>query len=129
MTASPHAFLVDGEVFFDPHDRQRDILQRLAARVMRGEGPAKYFLRGTGGGGTPYMVRRGLLHGLAMAIPWIKYVVVRRNMPDLRLNHLMYLGAEMRTLGGEYHETHGIAKYENGSMGFYRQCEQFSDVE
>ena len=130
---SPYAFTITGpngpEVFFDPHPRQREILQMLSARVMRGEGPRRFFLRGNRGGGKSYMIRRGLLHGLAMAIPGLKYVVVRRNMPDLRQNHLIYLGAEMRKLGGDFHETHGIAKYPNGSMGFYKQCEEEADVE
>jgi len=50
-------------------------------------------------------------------------------MPDLRQNHLIYLGAEMRKLGGDFHETHAIAYYKNGSMGFYRPCEDMADVE
>jgi hypothetical protein len=129
VSHSPHAFLVNGEVFFDPHPRQREVLEILTRRVLTGEGPRRFFLRGNRGGGKSFMVRRGLLHGLAMAIPGLKYAVVRRNMPDLRSNHLIYLGAEMRKLGGDYHETHGIAKYSNGSMGFYRQCEEDADVE
>jgi hypothetical protein len=128
--ASPYAFTVGGEIFFDPHPgAQLEALQKLAARVRTGVGASKVFLRGNRGGGKSVMVRKGLLHGLAMAIPGLRYVVVRRNMPDLRTNHLIYLGAEMRKLGGEYHETHGIAKYANGSLGFYRQCEEESDVE
>jgi hypothetical protein len=127
---SPHAFTVGGEVFFDPHPgKQREFLRTVSARVMRGEGPSKFFLRGNRGGSKSYVTRRGALHGLAMAIPGLKYVVVRRNMPDLRSNHLIYLGGEMRKLGGEWHETFGIAKYANGSMGFYRQCEDERDVE
>ena len=106
-----------------------EFVQRVAKRVMTGEGPSKFFLRGNRGGGKSLTVRRGVCHALALAIPGLKYVVVRRNMPDLRQNHLIYLGAEMRQLGGEWHETFGIAKYANGSMGFYRQCEDFSDVE
>jgi hypothetical protein len=74
-------------------------------------------------------MRRGFLHAMAMALPGIKYAVVRRNMPDLRKNHLIYLGAEMRALGGRYHETHGIADYGNGSLGFYQHCEEEADVE
>jgi hypothetical protein len=129
-TVSPYAFQVNGEVFFDPHPGvQLDALQAMAKRVRTGEGPRRFFLRGPRGTGKSVIVRKGLLHGLAMAIPGLKYVVVRRNMPDLRSNHLIYLGAEMRKLGGDYHETHGIAKYENGSLGFYRQCEEESDVE
>jgi len=127
---SPHAFVVNGDVFFDPHPgTQLEVLQKVSGRVMRGEGASKFFLRGNRGGGKSYLVRRGCLHGLAMAVPGLKYVVIRRNMPDLRANHLIYVGSEMRKLGGEYHETHAIAYYDNGSMGFYRQCEDEKDVE
>jgi len=128
--ASPYAFTVSGDVFFDPHPgAQLNALLLMVKRVRTGVGPRRVFLRGNRGGGKSVMVRKGLLHGLAMAIPGLVYVVVRRNMPDLRQNHLIFLGAEMRKLGGEYHETHGIAKYANGSLGFYKQCEEEADVE
>lgn len=131
---SPYAFVVGEEVFFDPHPgTQRDTLLRIARRVQTGQGPSKFFLRGNRGGGKSYLVRRGALHGLAMAIPGLSYVVVRRNMPDLRLNHLRYLRAEMRTLwGGQdtgWNANEGTATYPNGSVGFYRQCENEADVE
>lgn len=127
---SPHAFTIGSEAFFDPHPgAQLELVQRVARRVMTGEGPSKFFLRGNRGGGKSFTVRRGVLHALAMALPGLRYVVVRRNMPDLRTNHLIYVGAEMRKLGGEWNETQAIARYENGSMGFYRQCEDFADVE
>jgi phage terminase large subunit len=130
LAASPYAFTVGAEVFFDPHPgAQLDAVQKIAARVMRGEGPRRFFLRGNRGGGKSFAVRRGVCHALAMAIPGLKYVVVRRNMPDLRQNHLIYVGSEMRKLGGEWNETFGLARYPNGSMGFYRQCEDDKDVE
>jgi len=128
---SPHAFTVNSRVFFDPHPgRQLEILQRLSQRVMTGAGPSKFFLRGNRGGGKSVTIRKGLLHGLAMALPGLRYGVVRRNMPDLNLNHLIYLGAEMRALGGEYVQSpFPLCRYENGSLGVYRQCEDFADVE
>ncbi len=130
MPISPHAFTIGSEVFFDPHPgAQLGLVQRVSNRVRFGVGPSKFFLRGNRGGGKSLTVRRGVCHALAMALPGLKYVVARRNMPDLRQNHLIYLGSEMRKLGGEFNETHGIAKYANGSMGFYRQCEDFADVE
>lgn len=127
---SPYAFTLGSETFFDPHPgAQLTVVQKVGRRVQFGVGPSKYFLRGNRGGGKSLTVRRGVCHALAMALPGLKYVVVRRNMPDLRQNHLIYLGSEMRKLGGEFNETHGIAKYQNGSLGFYRQCEDFADVE
>lgn len=50
-------------------------------------------------------------------------------MPDLRSNHLIYMGREMRTLGGEWNDTLAMARYPNGSMGFFRQCEDQADVD
>jgi hypothetical protein len=121
--------LRDGTVFFNPHPRQFEIWLAIAKRVVFGEGPRRFFLRGNRGGGKSILMRRGVCHQLAMALPGLKYIIVRRNLPDLRLNHLIYLGAEMRQLDGEYHETHGIAKYPNGSLGFYKHCEEEADVE
>lgn len=141
-TPSPYAFTVGGEVFFCPHtgpgcwcghpecsSTQRDALLKIADRVMRGRGPSKFFLRGNRGGGKSLLVRRGACHALAMALPKFKYVVVRRNYPDLESNHLIHVGPEMRRLGGTFNETKRIAAYPNGSIGFYRQCEEFADVE
>jgi hypothetical protein len=98
--------------------------------VMTGEGPSKFFLRGNRGGGKSLTIRRGVCHALAMLFPGLRYVVVRRNMPDLTANHLIYLHAEMRKLGGDYVQSPlPLCRYENGSLGFYRQCEDFADVE
>lgn len=142
MAASPYAFTVGGQTFFDPHsgaccwcgkasctNKQLVVLQRLTARVLHGIGPRRFFLRGNRGGGKSVLCRKGLCHALAMALAGLKYAVVRRNLPDLHKNHLMYLGKEMRTLGGSFHETRHEAKYENGSLGFYAQCEEEKDVE
>lgn len=127
---SPYAFLVNGEAFFDPHPgTQLEVVQRVARRVMTGQGPSKWFLRGNRGGGKSFTVRRGICHALAMALPGFRYVVVRRNMPDLHKNHLIHLGKEMRQLGGTFHQTRHEAIYENGSLGFYSQCEDEKDVE
>src|ERR1041384_51675 len=128
---SPYAFQVNGEVFFDPHPgMQRELLQRLSQRVLTGKGPSKFFLRGNRGGGKSVTIRKGLLHGLAMAIPGLRYGVVRRNMPYLHLNHLIYLSSEMKKLGGEYIQSpHPLGQDENGGIGVFRQCEHFADVE
>jgi len=128
---SPYAITIGEKVFFDPHPgMQRELLERLSRRVMTGEGPSKFFLRGNRGGGKSVTIRKGLLHALAMALPGLRYGVVRRNMPDLHLNHLIYLHSEMVMLGGDYVQSpHPLCRYPNGSLGFYRQCEDFGDVE
>lgn len=136
MTASPYAFTIGDEVFFDPHPGvQREVLDLLRRRVLGPEdAPRNVFLWGNRGGGKSRLVR-SFLHACATAYPGFKYVVVRRNMPDLRKNHLIYVDSEMRRLRGHFHETHGIAHYENGvkggqeSLGFYLQCEDEKDAE
>lgn len=145
---SPYAFVVDGAVFYDPHaGRQVEVMRLLRDRIC-GEGPVRWapvekrpddspageysatnlFLRGNRGSGKSRLVR-SFLHGCAVALPGFRYVVVRRNMPDLRKNHLIYVGPEMRKLGGDFNETYGMARYENGSIGFYCQCEDEKDAE
>lgn len=137
-TPSPHAFVVDGAVFFDPHEgKQVQVLKVLRDRVL-GEGPIAWegkeysgvnlFLVGNRGSGKSRIVR-SFLHAVAVSVPFFRYVIVRRNMPDLRKNHLIYVGPEMRKLGGDFNETYGLAKYENGSIGFYCQCEDEKDAE
>ena len=60
LAPSPYAFVVSGEVFYDPHPgAQLDLVQRVARRVMTGEGPSKFFLRGNRGGGKSLTVRCG----------------------------------------------------------------------
>lgn len=127
---SPYAFVVSGEVFFDPHPgKQREVLEILRTRVLTMEpAPANIFIYGNRGSGKSKLVRT-FLHACAMAIPGFRYVVVRRNMPDLRKNHLIYVGPEMRKLGGTFNQTFGQAEYENGSIGFYLQCEDEKDAE
>jgi hypothetical protein len=126
---SPFAFLVNGKVIFDPHEgKQRDILQGLQARLFHGQGPANWFLRGNRGSGKSKMVR-SFFHAAALAIPGFRYGIIRRNMPDLRRNHLIYVGPEMRLFGGDLNETLGLARYPNGSIGFYAQCEDEKDAE
>lgn len=129
----PPAFEINGEVFFRPHPgAQLEVIQKVAHRVRTGEGPSKYFLRGNRGGGKSVTVRKGICHALAVLLPKLTYVVVRRNMPDLKLNHLRYLGAEMRLLTGRddrWNKTDSQASYLNDSLGFFRQCEDETDVE
>jgi hypothetical protein len=126
---SPAAFVVNGQTFFDPHPRQLEIMDRLKGRILgQGDEPVNWFLYGNRGGGKSRMIRT-LCHALAMAFPGFKYAIVRRNLPDLRKNHLIYVGPEMRKLGGDFNQTFGQANYSNGSFGFYAQCEEEKDVE
>ena len=129
--SSPVVFEVNGQEFFRPHvGKQLALLQQLTSRVRWGVGPSKVFVRGNRGSGKSVILRKGLLHALAMAVPGLRYGVIRRNMPDLTTNHLIYLQHEMTQLGGDYvGSPFPMCRYENGSLGFYRQCEDEADVE
>jgi hypothetical protein len=105
------------------------VLDLLNARVFgRDPAPANVFLYGNRGSGKSHLIRM-FLHACAMAVPGFKYVLVRRNMPDLHKNHLIHVGKELRALGGDYHQNNHQANYANGSIGFYSQCEMEHDVE
>ncbi len=126
----PPTFTANGQAIFTPHPgKQMEILNILRERVL-GEGPsaANLFLYGNRGSGKSRLVR-SFFHACAVSLPGWRYVIVRRNMPDLRKNHLIYVGPEMRKLGGDFNSTYGQANYENGSIGFYCQCEDEKDAE
>ncbi len=126
---SSSAFEVNGEVFFQPHPAQSQALAKLWRRFSTGQGASKYFLRGNRGGGKSVLGRKGMAHSFAMAKK-MTYVVVRRNNPDLLTNHLMYLHEEMTKLGGRFVQNPvPTCFYHNGSIGYYRQCEELRDVE
>ncbi len=80
------------------------------------------FLYGDRGGGKS-VVGRWSMHGLAMSYPGYRYAVLRTSFPELIKNHLIYLKAEMKALGGTFNGSKYIAEYPNGSLGFYMQCE------
>lgn len=100
-------------------------VRRVASRVPW---PGNLFLWGNRGGGKSKLIR-AFCHAMALAFPGLKYVICRRNYPDLTKNHLIYVGAEMRKLGGVYLSSQHIANYANGSIGFYQHCETEADVE
>src|SRR6202521_729209 len=67
-------------------------------------------------------------HMMALACPGYKYLLLRRTMPELKRSHLGFLDYEMSQLGGTFLHTDSIAKYPNGSTGWYGHCEQESDI-
>jgi hypothetical protein len=124
------ALRVNDDVLYEPYDgRQRDVMAWLIRRVCTRLALAgNLWLWGNRGGGKSRLVR-AFLHTMALAFPGLKYVVVRRNYPDLQRNHLIYVGHEVRKLGGDYNVADHQANYPNGSIGFYCQCETDADVE
>lgn len=83
--------------------------------------PNLWFWGNRGGGKS--VTARWTCHARALSYPGYRYAVLRTSFPELIKNHLIYLGAEMEQLGGKYNDSKFIAKYPNGSMGFYMQCQ------
>lgn len=119
---SPYAFIVNGEVLFDPEPHQLTIMQLVASEKY-----PNIFVYGNRGGGKS-VTARALCHGLALKYPKLKYVIVRRSYTELNKTHLAFLDDEMKKLGGSYHKTEHVARYPNGSLGFYSQCDNDADV-
>jgi phage terminase large subunit len=67
-------------------------------------------------------------HMRAMQVPRFRYLIMRRTMPELKRSHLQYVNDEMRQLGGDFHNTDSIARYPNGSLGYYGHCDSPNDT-
>ena len=83
--------------------------------------PNLWFYGNRGGGKS--VTARWACHARALTFPGYRYAILRTSFPELIKNHLIYLGAEMEALGGSYNGSKFIAKYPNGSLGFFMQCE------
>lgn len=64
-----------------------------------------------------------------LMFPGFKALIIRRKLTDLRKSHLLFIGAEMRALGGKYRETTMDAVFPNGSIIQFSHCESDKDVE
>ncbi len=64
----------------------------------------------------------------ALATPNFRYVILRRTFPELQKSHLIFIKREMELLGGTYNQTDKIARYPNGSLGFFSHCAGEEDV-
>lgn len=80
------------------------------------------FFWGNRGGGKS-VTARWTCHARALTYPGYRYAILRTSFPELIKNHLIYLGAEMKDLGGSYNASKFICTYPNGSMGFYMQAQ------
>lgn len=67
-------------------------------------------------------------HIRAMAYPGFKYCILRRTYPELLKSHLIDLPREMKLLGGDFNSTDKVARYPNGSRGFFSHCQNDQDV-
>ena len=80
--------------------------------------------RGTG----KSTILRWHAHMMALACPNYRYLLLRRTMPELKRSHLGFMDFEMRQLGGTFLHTDSIARYPNGSTGWYGYCETEADI-
>ena len=89
------------------------------------------FVWGNRGGGKSFCFR-WFCHAMSLAKPGFKYAILRTKFPELEINHLNFLNDEMAKFGPEnksqYHKTSHTCFYPNGSIGYYRQCENDDDV-
>lgn len=88
---------------------------------VRSTEPNVWFWGNRGGGKS--VTARWTCHARALSYPGYRYAILRTSFPELIKNHLIYLEAEMEALGGVYNGSKFIAKYPNGSLGFYMQAE------
>lgn len=78
-------------------------------------------MEGRRGTGKSWAIRNDA-HMRSLALPGFTYMIVRRTMGELKKTHLKFIDREMDALGGTYNKTDGLAKYPNGSLGFYASC-------
>lgn len=106
------------KVIYEPTAKGLEYHQRTEPNVL--------FYGGRGSGKST--TGRWDAHIRAMAFPGFKYCILRRTYPELLKSHLIDLPREMKLLGGEFNHTDKVAKYPNGSRGFFSHCQNDQDV-
>jgi len=101
------------DVLYEAQDHQRPFHESTLPNLV---------MLGPRGSGKSLSLRMDA-HMRACLIPDFKYLVVRRRIPELKRSHLVYINGEMRRLGGDFHNTDNIARYPNGSKGWYGHCD------
>jgi hypothetical protein len=118
----PPLVAVNGKVLFEPINQQQyDYATANEPNVL---------LIGDRGGGKS-VTARWTCHARALTYPGYRYAILRTSFPELIKNHLIYLGAEMKSIRGDdkgWNASKYIATYPNGSMGFYMQAETEEQV-
>jgi hypothetical protein len=106
------------QVLYNPTIKQLEYHSRTEPNVL--------FWGGRGSGKS--MCGRWDAHLRALSHPGFTYVILRRTYPELQRSHLVHIQREMALLGGEYNATSRIARYPNGSQGFFSHCATEEDV-
>lgn len=100
-------------------------------RLFHGSTVPNCILEGPRGTGKSLAIRWDA-HMRALYTPGFTYLVLRREMRDLRMSHLKFIDYEMRRLNPDhknpFNKTDNIAYYGNGSVGFYSYCVHLADV-
>ncbi len=112
------AVIVDDNLLYVPSLKQDEYHLSTAKNVL--------FYGGRGSGKS--LCGRWDAHMRAMAYPGFKYCILRRTYPELEKSHLIDLPREMKALGGDYNATSKIARYPNGSLGFFSHCQNEQDA-
>jgi phage terminase large subunit len=112
------AIIANGEVLYVPTDKGLEYHSRTEPNVLLWGG------RGSG----KSTIGRWDAHMRALAHPGFTYIILRRNFPELQKSHLIHVPREMKLLGGTFNYTDKIAKYPNGSKGFFSHCATEEDV-
>ncbi len=120
---APEGFWVTGEdgkptLLYSPTLKQAEFHSRTEANCL--------FWGGRGSGKS--MALRWEAHAPALAHPNINYIILRRTFPELNRSHLIHVPREMKLLGGTYNHTDHVARYPNGSRGFFSHCATEEDV-
>lgn len=82
---------------------------------------------GNRGGGKSHCGRWDA-HMRAMAVPGLRYCILRRTYPELQKTHLIHINHEMMQLGGYFNKSEKIAYYPNGSTGYFAHCDGDEDT-
>lgn len=112
------AVIVNGEVLYVPSLKQEEYHRATQKNVL--------FYGGRGSGKS--LCGRWDAHMRALSVPGFKYCILRRTYPELEKSHLIDLPREMKLLGGEFNHGSKIAKYPNGSLGFFSHCQNDQDA-
>jgi phage terminase large subunit len=110
--------IANGTLLYVPTEKQVDYHNRLEPNVL--------FWGGRGSGKS--MCGRWDAHMRALSHPGFNYCILRRTYPELQKSHLVHINREMKALGGTFNQTDRIAKYPNGSSGFFSHCATDDDV-
>ncbi len=101
-----------------PNEKQKQFLQEKHKIVGFG---------GARGGGKSWAVRTKA-KGLCFRYPGIKVVIIRKSYPELIANHILQLRKELHG-AVQYNDSRKEMAFPNGSMLFFRYCENEKDLE